>query len=492
MKLRYILEQLTEKEVSGAVKDITIQGIAYDHLRIKPGFIYVAINIYTQLDKVEIPDGHERVHQAIDNGAVAIVVQRDIPVPENITRVVVPDSRYALAILADTFYEHPSRNMKLLAVTGTNGKTTTTHIVENILIQKYKIGLIGTLYYKLQGVVHHSKDTTPEPPDLQAIFKQMADREFDYCVLEASSHGIDFHRLDGCKFDVAAFTNLSQDHLDYHKTMENYLETKTRLFRWLDQDKYAVINIDDPVAQRFIRATKANILTYGIETRADVMAKNIQLGIQKTQYHLVSPMGEIEIESRLVGGFNVYNALAAVAMCLTQNVDLETIKSGLESKVQVAGRFELVDKGQDFSVVVDYAHTPDGLENVLKLARELKPKRLVTVFGCGGDRDQEKRPLMGQIASNYSDDIIITADNPRNEDPAVISQQIARGITGDNYKIILDRREAIKQALSNAQSGEIIMICGKGHETTQTVGNHTYHFNDVEVAAELLEKLGKG
>lgn len=489
MKLWYLLDQLAEKQVSEAAYDIDIKAIVYDPLRVKPGFMYVAINIYTQLDKVEILDGHEKVREAIDNGATVVVLQRDVPLPEFVTKVIVPDSRYALAILSDAFYGHPSGKMKLLAVTGTNGKTTTTHIVENILIQKYKIGLIGTLYYKLHGVIHQSKDTTPEPPDLQTIFKKMADENFDYCVLEASSHGIDFHRLDGCKFDVAAFTNLSQDHLDYHKTMGNYLETKTRLFRWLEKDKYAIINIDDPVAQRFIDATQARILTYGIEKEADVMAKNIQLGIQRTRYILATSVGEIAIESRLVGGFNVYNALAATSVCLSQNVDLDTIKKGLESKIQVAGRFEQVDKGQDFSVVVDYAHTPDGLENVLKLARDLKPRRLITVFGCGGDRDKEKRPLMGQVASNYSDEIIITADNPRSEDPNIIFQEIARGIIGNNYKIVLDRREAIKQALSNARKGEIVMICGKGHETTQTVKGHTFHFNDVEVAEDILEEL---
>ncbi|MBN1352793.1 UDP-N-acetylmuramoyl-L-alanyl-D-glutamate--2,6-diaminopimelate ligase [candidate division KSB1 bacterium] len=489
MYLRTFLDKLPEKYVTGSADGIDIKGVAYDPLRTKPGFLFVAINTYTQLNKVEIPDGHDKIRQAITKGATAIVVQRDMDLPDSVVKIVVPNSRNALAVASNLFYGHPSRKLKLLGITGTNGKTTTTHIVESILILKYKIGLIGTLYYKLQGVIHKSKDTTPEPPDLQMIFKEMADQNFDYCVLEASSHGIDFHRLDGCRFEAAAFTNLSQDHLDFHKTMENYLATKTRLFSWLAEDKYAIINVDDPVADRFIKATRAQILTYGIRNDADVMAKHIDLGIQRTHYVLKTPKGEVDINARLVGKFNVHNALAATAIALSQGLDLDTIKMGLESQIRVSGRFELVDKGQPFSVVVDYAHTPDGLENVLRLARDLNPRRLITVFGCGGDRDKEKRPIMGRIASDYSDEIIITADNPRNEDPQLISNSIAEGIAHQEYKIILDRKEAIRKAILSAGKGDIVMICGKGHETTQTIKKRTFHFNDVETALEILKEI---
>ncbi len=489
MKLEQFLNLLPEKQINGKIEPVEVLGIAYDPLRVKPGFVFVAINIYTQLDKVEIPDGHDKIEDAIAHGAIAIVYQNDVKITNKMPYMKVPNSRLALAILADAFYGQPSRKLKILAVTGTNGKTTTTHIVESIFIQKSKIGLIGTLYYKLQGVIHKSKDTTPEPPDLQAILKQMADQHFDYCVLEASSHGIDFHRLGGCQFDAAAFTNLTQDHLDYHKTMEAYLNTKLRLFQWLTPEKYAVVNIDDPAGQSFIKATKAHVLTYGLNNKADISAQDIKYSIQGTQYRLVTPQGEISVNTKLVGKFNVYNALAAVGFAVSQGIPLEQIKSGLESKITVAGRFESIDKGQDFSVVVDYAHTPDGLENVLKLARQLKPNRLVTLFGCGGDRDKEKRPIMGSIADTYSDMIIITADNPRNEDPAQISKEIASGIQKKPVEIVLDRYQAIKKAISAARKGDIIMLCGKGHETTQTVGMNTFHFNDREAAEEILSQL---
>lgn len=489
MKLKQYLNLLSDKQVSGAIPDVEIKGIAYDPLRIKPGFIFVAINIYTQLDKVEIPDGHVKIKDAINNGAVAVVYQNDISVPDTVVSVKVPDSRFALAILADAYYEHPSRKLKLLALTGTNGKTTTTHIVESILIQNYKIGLIGTLYYKLQGVIHHSKDTTPEPPDLQAILKQMADRDFDFCVLEASSHGIEFHRLGGCTFQAAAFTNLTQDHLDFHKTMEAYRNTKLRLFHWLAPDKHAIVNIDDPSGKYFAEATKAKLMTYGLQKPADLSAKNIKYGIQGTEYTLVTPIGEIDVHTGLIGKFNIYNALSAVGIALSQGATLEEIKSGLERPIVVAGRFEQVKRGQKFSVVVDYAHTPDGLENVQSLAQELKPKQLITVFGCGGDRDKEKRPIMGGIADKYSDQIIITADNPRNEDAAQISKEILGGINDKPVQVILDRKQAIARAIEIANDGDIVMICGKGHETTQTIKENTFHFNDREVAEEILESM---
>jgi UDP-N-acetylmuramoyl-L-alanyl-D-glutamate--2,6-diaminopimelate ligase len=474
MDLEFLLNELTEKEIIGNPKGLEVTGVAYDPLRVESGFIYVAINIYTQLDKVELPDGHPFVDDAVARGAIAIVVQKDVSVARDVIKVKVPDSRYALAMLANKFYNYPSRQLKLIGVTGTNGKTTTTHIIESIFIQKFTIGLIGTLYYKLQGVIHKSKDTTPEPTDLQAIFREIADRKFDFCVLEASSHGIDFHRIAGCKFDIAVFTNLSQDHLDYHHTMDHYLNTKLKLFKALDSHAHAIVNIDDPVGHKFVKATKANILTYGIDNQAEVMAKNIRLSINHTNYTIITPKGEMEVQARLVGLFNVYNALAAVAAALTQGLDLDTIKSGLESEIRVAGRFELVDKGQDFAVIVDYAHTPDGFTNVLELAKQLKPRKLITIFGCGGDRDREKRPIMGEIASKYSDQVVITADNPRDENPMDIANDIIAGIKNSHPVVIPDRREAIETTLRNAKKNDMILILGKGHETTQIIKDQTF------------------
>lgn len=488
MKLIDLLNELPSKTIVGDPSEIDITGLVYDPLRVKPGFLYVAINIYTQLDKIEIPDGHDVVDDAIKNGAAAVVLQKDMDVPDSVVKIVVPDSRYALALLANKFYDYPSRDIRMIGITGTNGKTTTTHIVESILMQKYRVGLIGTLYYKINGKIHKSKDTTPEPPDLQEIFTHMKNEKVQYCAMEVSSHGIEFFRVQGVVYDAAVFTNLTQDHLDFHKTLENYRNTKLKLFSWLKEDDYAIVNIDDSSASYFMGATKGKILKYGIKNPADISAKNIEMTIKGMKFTLVTPDGEIDVMPKLVGTFNIYNILAAVAVSWSEGFDLETIKKGLEENIKVSGRFELVDKGQDFSVVVDYAHTPDGIENVLKLAQDLKPHRVITVFGCGGDRDKEKRPIMGEIVSRFSDHFVITADNPRNEDPQRIADDIKRGIQHKDYEEIPDRYEAIKYALKEAQPGDLVMLLGKGHETTQTLKNKTIHFNDVEVAEEILQE----
>ncbi|HDP97989.1 MAG TPA: UDP-N-acetylmuramoyl-L-alanyl-D-glutamate--2,6-diaminopimelate ligase [bacterium] len=486
MKLSQLLEELSEKKITGYENDVDIQGVVYDPLRVKPGFMFVAINIYTQLDKIEIPEGHDKVDDAINAGAAVVVLQRDMAVPDSVIKIVVPDSRYALAKLANKFYQFPSKKLKMIGITGTNGKTTTTHIIESILLQKYRTGLIGTLYYKINGKINQSKDTTPEPPDLQDIFTHMVNEKVDYCAMEVSSHGIDFFRVEGLDYDVALFTNLSQDHLDYHKTMDVYLETKKKLFKWLEPDDYAIANIDDAHGQEFLDVSKGKPLSFAVNRAADVMAKDIEFNIKGTKYRLVTPIGEIDIDQKLVGMFNVYNSLGAVAVAISQGMDLETIKRGLESNIRVSGRFELLDKGQPFSVVVDYAHTPDGMEKVLSLADDLKPNRVITVFGCGGDRDKDKRPKMGSVADKYSDVIVLTADNPRNEDPKNIINDIARGINNAETHQVIDRQQAIEFAIKYAQPNDIIMILGKGHETTQTLKTETIHFNDVEVAEAIL------
>lgn len=491
MKLEVLLAELKEKKVFGDSKKLEVRGIVYDPLRVKPGFLYVAINIYTQLDKIEIPDGHDKVKDAIAAGAVAVVLQHDMALPDSVVKIVVPDSRFALAILANKFYDYPSKKMKMVGITGTNGKTTTTHIIESILMQKYRTGLIGTLYYKINGQINKSKDTTPEPPDLQDIFTHMVKEHVDYCAMEVSSHGIDFFRVEGLDYDVAVFTNLTQDHLDYHKTMDAYLATKKKLFKWLGPNDFAIANIDDAHGHEFLDVSQGKPLSFAVNQNADIMAKDIEFNIKGTKYRLVTPVGEIKIDQKLVGMFNVYNSLAAVAVAVSQNFDLQTIKKGLEDNIRVSGRFELIDKGQPFSVVVDYAHTPDGMEKVLSLADDLKPNRVITVFGCGGDRDKEKRPLMGAVADKYSDIIVLTADNPRNEDAKQIIEQISNGIKNSTVYKIIDRHEAINFAIQHAESNDIIMILGKGHETTQTLKNKTIHFNDVEEVEKIFASLKK-
>ncbi len=489
MKLSDLLDELPSKTINGDPSDIDITGLVYDPLRVKPGFLFVAINIYTQLDKIEIPDGHDVVDDAIKNGAAAVVLQTDMNVPESVVKIIVPDSRYALALLANKYYNYPSRDIRMIGITGTNGKTTTTHIIESILMQKYRVGLIGTLYYKINGKIYKSKDTTPEPPDLQEIFTHMKNEKVQYCAMEVSSHGIEFSRVHGVVYDAAVFTNLTQDHLDFHKTIENYRNTKLKLFSWLKEDDYAIVNIDDPSATYFMDAASGKILKYGLKNPAEISAKNIEMTIKGMKFTLVTPDGEIDVTPKLVGTFNIYNILAAVSVSWSEGFDLITIKKGLEENIKVSGRFELVDKGQDFSVVVDYAHTPDGIENVLKLAHDLKPDRVITVFGCGGDRDKEKRPIMGEIVSRYSDHFVITADNPRNEDPQLIANDIKKGIQHKDYEEISDRYEAIKYAINEANPGDLVLLLGKGHETTQTLKHNTIHFNDVEVAEEVLLEL---
>lgn len=486
MKLKHLLENLPSAKITGSSDNKTINGIVYDPLRVEQDFLYVAINIYTQLDGIEIVDGHPFIEDAIANGATAVVLEKDQELPNYITKILVPDSRKALSILANHFYGNPSKQMQLIGVTGTNGKTTTTHIIESILEQHHAIGLIGTIYCKIAGKIHKSKDTTPEPPDLQAIFQKMNDNNCAYCTLEASSHGIDFHRLNSLDFAVAVFTNLTPDHMEYHKTMENYLNVKLRLFKELADDKFAVINIDDPYGETFLKATTANTMTTGIDKPADIMAKNIHYRLDGTDYDLVTPKESISVNSKMIGKFNVYNTLSAVGVALSLGISLANIKTGIERNIYIAGRFEMVECGQDFGVVIDYAHSEDGLESVLCLAKTLKPSRIITLFGCGGERSPEKRPLMGKAAVKHSDRVIVTSDNPRNEDPIKIIEDICSDIPTESVEVIVDRRQAIQQAIAQCQKGDLLLILGKGHETIQIIKDETLPFSDKEEAEKAL------
>lgn len=489
MLLKKLIEELTIKEIHGDIGEQEVSGIVYDPLRVKPGFLFVAIDLYTQMDKIEIADGHDKVNEAIDQGATVVILEKEMDIPASVVKIIVPDSRQALAQLANKFYDYPSRDIKMIGITGTNGKTITAHIVESIFMQKHRVGQIGTLYCKIAGDIYKSKDTTPEPPDLQQILTDMKNQNVDYCAMEVSSQGIEFSRVKGIAYDVALFTNLSPDHLDYHKNMDNYRNAKLKLFNWLQDDGCAVVNVDDPSAHFFLDAAESRKFTYGLKNKADISARSISMDMGGTKFTLVTPAGEIDIHSKLVGTFNLYNMLAAVGAALSQNIDLATIKRGLEEDIRISGRFELVDKGQPFSVVVDYAHTPDGFENVLELAKNLNPNRIITVFGCGGDRDKTKRPIMGDIVSRYSDHFVITNDNPRSEDPDRIADDIKAGIKHGDFKEIPKRLDAIDHAIKEARDGDIVMILGKGHETTQTLKDRTIYFNDVEVAEEVLSEI---
>ncbi len=488
MKLKKLVSVVKEKKVKGNL-NTEIKGVVYDPLRVKQDFLYAAINIYTQLDKIELSDGHPFVNDAIKAGASAVLLQKDMNVPDNVVKIVVPDSRLALALIAAEFYEQPSQKFKLIGITGTNGKTTTAHIIESILKQKHRTGLIGTLYYKINGKIYKSKDTTPEPPDLQEIFTNMSEQKCDYCVMEVSSHGIDFHRVAGLKYELGVWTNFTQDHLDWHKTMENYRSTKLRWFASLEPDKKVIINVDDPSAKYFIDAAHTEKITYGMKNSADVTVKNTKLSGNGTVFTLITPVGEIDIQTKLRGKFNLYNMICAAAATYAQGISLEEIKMGLEEEIIVAGRFQSVNRGQDFTVIVDYAHTPDGLVKVLDAARSMNPERIITVFGCGGDRDHSKRPKMGAIVEELSNIAIITDDNPRTEDSEKITEQIVTAFKDRcDYEVIHDRREAIQYAINIAKANDLVLIAGKGHENTQTLKDKTIHFNDFEVISEILEK----
>jgi len=473
--------------------DREIHGITYDSRKVKPGYLFVAIKGFKQ-------DGHDYIQQALENGAVAVIAEKKIILPPNIAWAVVNNSRQALALLGARFYGNPSNYIKVIGVTGTNGKTTTTNLIAAVLEKAgHKTGLVGTINNRIGDKKLLGSHTTPESTDLQELLHKMVEEKVSACVMEVSSHALVLHRVDGCEFDLAVFTNLTQDHLDFHKDMQEYLKAKEILFRKLTEPgikkpKYAVINADDPYAESFIKAASGvEVLTYGINSDADVRAVDVRVSARGVSYTATGKWGRCPLELKLTGLFNVYNSLAALTSCTAMGIPVEVIKQALESTPGVPGRFELVDAGQDFTVVVDYAHTPDGLENVLKTARDITAGRLFTVFGCGGDRDRTKRPLMGRVAAKYSDYTIITSDNPRTEDPLAIISEIQKGVESiackDKYTVEPDRRRAIQLAVTMAQKGDLVLIAGKGHEDYQIIGEQKYPFDDRKEALAALERL---
>lgn len=460
-----------------------IEGIAYDSRRVRPGELFVCIRGLTH-------DGHHFAAEAVAKGASALVVEE--PLGLGVPEVLVPSARAAMGQIAAAFYGDPSRRLRMVGVTGTNGKTTTTYLVRSALERAgRRTGLVGTVEQVTGASRHEASRTTPESVDLQRLLREMLDSGCQACVMEVSSHGLVLERTEGTEFDVAVFTNLTQDHFDFHNSFEEYFEAKARLFRSLrggertgvKREKRAVVNLDDPHAARFIEAAGAPVVTYGIESAADFRAESIQVSPRGVRYVARTPAGPVEVELRLPGRFNVYNSLAALAVSYVEGIDLETAAGGMAGTV-VPGRFEPVEEGQPFAVIVDYAHSPDSLENVLRTARSLTGGRLLCVFGAGGDRDRTKRPLMGSVAARLADVVIITSDNPRSEDPAAICSEIQAGAKGAaRCEIVLDRREAIRKAIGEAAPGDLVLIAGKGHETYQEVNGVKLHFDDREEAA---------
>lgn len=463
-----------------------ITSIENDNRKVTTGSLFICIKGYTV-------DGHDFAASAVKNGASAVLAERELPL--NVPVIVVKDTVRAMAVLADAFYGQPSKKLHMIGITGTNGKTTTSHIIEQIFKDAgQKTGMIGTMYTKIGEQVFEVKNTTPESLTLQKTFKKMVDEQVDTAVMEVSSHALAYGRVHGTDYNIAVFTNLTQDHLDYHKTMEEYKKAKGLLFSQLgnafnhEKPKYAVLNADDPASEEYAMNTPAHILTYGIDNHADLQATNIKMTASGTSFELISPLGIREVNIQLIGKFSIYNVLASIGAALVSGLPLENIISSVESVKGVSGRFEVVDAGQDFSVIVDYAHTPDSLENVLKTVQQFASKRIFCVVGCGGDRDRTKRPLMAKIACEYSTDAIFTSDNPRSEDPELIIKDMEEGVKGEVYTSIIDRKEAIRHAVSNASEGDVILIAGKGHETYQQIGDRTFDFDDRVVAREAIEE----
>jgi len=488
MKIAELLTVLENKTVLPPDRmEREVRDIAHDSRKVKPGSLFVAVRGVHS-------DGHQFIPQALRQGAVAVVAEETGAVHDADTGLVirVPDSRAALARIAVSFYGNPSHKLKLIGITGTKGKTTTSYLVNAILeAAGHTAGLIGTIEYRVGNKVYPAVNTTPESLDLQKLLGEMVEAGAGYCVMEVSSHALALRRSAGCKFETAVFTNLAQDHLDFHLDLESYFQAKLRLFTGLASDAAAVVNIDDAASREIIKKTPALVHTFGISKPADICpAGRIGHGISGLSFSVKTPKGVFAVESPLVGKHNVYNILAAIGVGVAQGFGADVIARGIRNMKAVPGRMEKVDEGQLFGVLVDYAHTEDSLIRLLEAVREMTTGRVITLFGCGGDRDRTKRPKMGKAAAQGSDAVIITTDNPRSENPLQIIREIESGMpAGRHYEVIPDRAEAINAAINVAQPGDVVVLAGKGHENYQIIGEGKIPFDDREVAREAIRKI---
>jgi len=488
MLLRSLIAGCRIRSTSGNL-DTEISGIAYDSRRVQPGFAFIAI-------RGSRADANRFVPQAIANGAAAVVSGAAAAI-SGPAWVEVLDDREALAVVAGNFYEHPTRSLQLVGVTGTNGKTTTTYLIEGILeAAGLPASVFGTIEYRGPGFAFEAERTTPEAPDLEELYQRVAAAGWKYSVMEVSSHAIELKRVYALHFDTAVFTNLSRDHLDFHGDMRSYFLAKKKLFAGMSEGvpRKMVLNYDDPVFAELREIAPSHVISYGMQSAADVCPLSHQFGWEGTEAVFKTPLGDIGLRSRLMGTPNLYNMGAAIGVAVGLGVSSDAIRRGLESIPNVPGRFELVYGGQNFRVIVDYAHTDDALRKLLASAREITSGKVIVVFGCGGDRDRTKRPLMGEAAAHGADRIFVTSDNPRSEDPLAIIAEIEPGLkqAGGDYRVVADRREAIRAALVAASGGDTVVIAGKGHETYQIIGNRTFPFDDKAVARELLDELNPG
>ena len=465
---------------AGLVKEDTeIVSITCDSRRVEPGCLFVCI-VGTAVD------GHRFAADAQAGGAAAVLVQRDMGLH---TQLLAEDTRMAWAQICANWFGHPAARLKMVGVTGTNGKTTTTSLIKSMLeYDGHKVGLIGTIHNLIGDRVIPAKHTTPDPYDLQSLLALMVVEGCEYCVMEASSHALDQRRVAGCEYEVGVFTNLTQDHLDYHGTMENYMLAKKELF---SLSRYGIVNGDDAWAQAISEGVPCPVTTYSAkDDAADYVARNIRFRADGVDFELVG-VGQIgRVRMRIPGQFSVYNGLCAATVCLQLGMPFDRVVEALSAAEGVKGRAEVVPTDRDFTVVIDYAHTPDGIENICRTLKQCCTGRLVTLFGCGGDRDKTKRPLMGAAAAALSDYLVITSDNPRSEDPVSIIEDILPGVrdAGTPHTVVVNRVQAIHWAIEHAQPGDTILLAGKGHETYQILADETIHLDEREVVAEALAR----
>lgn len=468
---------------STADMNLEIADISYDSRKTKPRDLFVAVTGFET-------DGHMFIADAVKKGAAAVLCEQK---PDtDIAYILVKSSRKALALISRNYFGDPAKGLCMIGVTGTNGKTTVTYLMKTVLERALgaKVGLIGTNQNLIGDQAMETERTTPEAYDLQKLLYQMAGAGCTHVVMEVSSHALALSRVEGIHFQIGIFTNLTQDHLDFHKTMEDYLKAKALLFSMCD---IGIINLDDKAAPELVQLAKCKVVTYSLEkNEADLVAKNIQLKAEKVEYEALSLMNIQRMELNIPGSFSVYNSMAVVAAAMSLGIGLEDISAALKTASGVKGRAEVVPLDTDYTMLIDYAHTPDGLENILKAVRGFAKGRVVTLFGCGGDRDPVKRPIMGEIAAQLSDFLIVTSDNPRTEEPMAIIEDIMPGVRKHKtpHVVIEDRRAAIAYAMDNAQSGDVIVLAGKGHETYQILGKTKVHLDEREIIAEHMRSKG--
>ena len=508
MELKRLIEGVEVKRITGdTLKEV--EGIAYHSKQLEKGFLFAAIR------GLEV-DGHQFIEEAVQRGAGVVVSEEEREVSDR-TLILVPNSRQALAKISSNFYGDPSSRLKLIGITGTNGKTTTTYLLESILKKAgCTVGVIGTINYRFGQRITPAPNTTPESLDLQRILWEMLKGGTSHVIMEVSSHGLDLDRVFGCEFDGVVFTNLTSEHLDYHKTLEQYFESKKKLFldslaKSRKKRRFAVTNLDDPRGEEIVRGIDLPVIRYGLSPSCDITADRVISSFQGLSCRVRTPKGDLSIRSKLIGDFNVYNILAAVSVGIGMEVPLETLKEGVEGLEGVSGRFEKVENRRGLHVIVDYAHTHDALERVLLGLKHIVENgtqghgKMITVFGCGGDRDRTKRPLMGEVAGKYSDLAILTSDNPRTEDPLAILEEVEKGFKSlplrewhlneielwrskKGYLKVPDRREAIRTAIRLAQPSDTVLIAGKGHEDYQIIGKKRLPFDDRIEAQKVLEE----